>query len=440
MFLTVYLANAGHGFLLDDYDWVLHSRVRRLADIGPALGAWSGFFRPVVAATFTVNEWMTGARPFGFAIGNIALALACAWAVSSLVRGFNLSWGASALAAFLWLMNLYFTRMAVMWISGRTALVVTICAAVSAGWVMRGRLLPGAIFLVLALFAKEEAVLLPVAVSIWIVLARRITGTAPVPLGRWIGVSIAALALYLAVRNLTPALTPMNAPDYYRFTFDAGVVLRNIGEYADRSSTLAVGISLLAIILLGWSRPFAASRTRFAVSCGVAWTVVSLGLAYFLPVRSDLYAAVAGVGASLAAAAVIDPLWAHAPAVRRRRALIAAVLLPVLMFPVYWQRTQRLARQARFASTTLVDLESLTRDLSDGARVRIDDAVPEIGTRVPTMAGGFGAQLSAAYELRTGRRLDLVLTSDIPDEARDADAARAVRILAVIDGRLQRVR
>ena len=37
LFLAIYLPAAGHGFMLDDYSWVLTSRVRSFAGIAPRL-------------------------------------------------------------------------------------------------------------------------------------------------------------------------------------------------------------------------------------------------------------------------------------------------------------------------------------------------------------------------------------------------------------------
>ena len=442
VFLIVYLANAGHGFLLDDFDWVLNSRVRQLSDIPHALGGWSGFFRPVVGATFTVDEWLFGARPFGYALTNILLALACGWAVSFLARGFSLSRGAAALAGLVWLMNLYFTRTAIMWISGRTALVVTLFGVLSAGWLMRGRVAAAVGCLLLALLAKEEAVLLPVILLGWLAIARSTTGRSPIPIGRWCILASGALALYLAVRALTPAMMPATAPDYYRFTFAPAAIGRNLAEYADRTSTLAVVVMVLAMALLGWRRRLFDQNSRLAVLCGLVWLIGALGLACILPVRSDLYAAVPGAGICLVAAAVVDRLWDASTTVRRRRALVAAIALPILLSPAYWLRTQRLSRQAEFSATALVDLDALTRHLPGDAHVRIDDVVQQPGKRLPNMAGAFGAQLGAAYELQTGRRLDLALEWEIAPEDRASDAAKPgphLR-LAVIDGRLQSVR
>ena len=436
VFLAVYLSNAGHGFLLDDFDWILDSRVRSGSDLARLFAATGGFYRPVVGLTFTVNEWLFGLHPFGYALTNIGLALACAWAIAFLARGFGLSRGAAAMAGVLWLMNMHFTRTSILWICGRTALAVTLAAVLGAAWLVRGRLAAATAALVVALFGKEEAVLLPFVLLAWLIIVRKATGRRPVTVAAWMLASGAALGVYFAARALTPAMTPLTAPGFYRFTFDPAAVLRNAAEYADRTSTVAVAATLVALAFLGRARAAVDARTRAAIGCGATWLLGMLGFAYVLPVRSDLYAAAPCVGACLMAAAVTDRLWLASTPARRQRALVAAIILPLLAAPVYWLRAQRMARLGDFSSAALDDLERLTRGLPPGAPVAIEDAVPPPGVRAPTMAAAFGAQLNAAYQLRAGRRLDLFLTPDRSSVAPDVAAAPPALRLAVEQGRL----
>jgi hypothetical protein len=294
--------------------------------------------------------------------------------------------------------------------------------------------LAAAVFLLCALFAKEEAVLLPFVCAAWLVLARRTQGRSPIPVGRWVVVAAGVLLIYFVARGFTAAMTPANAPEYYRFTFEPGAIWNNLTEYADRSASFALGTIVLAALLLGRVPRADNARTRLLVLYGCAWLVMTMGFALFLPVRSDLYAAVPAVGAALIAAALVEELWTTSTSARRRYALGVAVVIPLLLSPVYWQRSQRMARQARFSSTAIADLIQLTRDLPDGSRVLIEDAAA--GPKVATMSASFGAQLNAAYVLYSGRPLDLALTSDVPpDERIPASRAPTLR-LAVVSGRL----
>ena len=58
-------------------------------------------------------------------VTNVALALVGAALVYGLARAFSLPWGAAAFAGSLWLLNFHGINMAVLWISGRTALLLT---------------------------------------------------------------------------------------------------------------------------------------------------------------------------------------------------------------------------------------------------------------------------------------------------------------------------
>src|SRR5580693_2017239 len=118
LFLVVYGVHAGHGFVQDDYTWVLHSRSRSLADLARLFARDNGFYRPVVSLSFAVDEWLFGGAPLGYGLTNVALALGCAAAIARLARAFDLPRGAAWLAGLLWLMNFYFTKTAILWISG----------------------------------------------------------------------------------------------------------------------------------------------------------------------------------------------------------------------------------------------------------------------------------------------------------------------------------
>ncbi|MNC96546.1 hypothetical protein D3C83_139460 [compost metagenome] len=64
---------------------------------------------------------------------------------------------ASLLAAATWLFNFHAVNMAVLWLSGRTALLVTLFALASAHAMLRGRALLAGGACLLALLSKEEA-------------------------------------------------------------------------------------------------------------------------------------------------------------------------------------------------------------------------------------------------------------------------------------------
>jgi len=403
IFATVYLSAAGHGFIKDDYAWILQSRVRDAADLWTVLRTDNGFYRPVVSLTFTIDEWLFGVHPLGYGITNVALALLCGVSIASLARALGLSRGAAWLAAALWLLNLQGIRMAVLWTSGRTALLLTLAATAAATALVRGRFAMAVVWVIVALFSKEEAVLLPAILLGWLmVLARERTSGRRIGIGAWIIGAGVAEGLYFLARSSTAASTPWSAPWYYQPTFDLGVVLENIASYADRVATVPLAVTLLAAVVLGVARPLGGRDMRALLVCGAIWLVGGFGATIFLPVRSDLYACFPSVAVCLVAAAMCGRLWEASTDARRARSLVGALMLVGLMTPVYLARTERWSSLAEFGDATLSDLTRLAAPLPAGATVVIED---DLSTRV-NLSTAFGTLLGDAYVLAAGRNLN----------------------------------
>jgi hypothetical protein len=136
VFLAVYVPASGHGFLKDDFGWILSSRAHSVSGLVQVLKRDNGFYRPVVSLTFTANEWMFGTNPRGYGLSNVALALASALSIMAMARALGLPWGAAGLAAMLWLLNIDGVRGSIRWISGRTYLILATAGATA---LLRGR-------------------------------------------------------------------------------------------------------------------------------------------------------------------------------------------------------------------------------------------------------------------------------------------------------------
>jgi hypothetical protein len=86
----------------------------------------------------------------------------------------------------------------------------------------------------------------------------------------------------------------------------------------------------------------------------------------------------------------------------RRRVLVAAILVPALLFPVYRGRTGRWVTIAEFSTRTLADLQQLAAGLpNDSQIVVVDDR-----SKRANMASAFGWLLRDAYLLTTDRFID----------------------------------
>ena len=124
----VYGCDAGRGFVKDDFVWIAGSRdLSRLIVPGAAV-----FFRPVVSLTFWVDHALFGLDPLGYGLTNLALLLACVGMLFLLLKALGLRAGVAAAGALVWALNFQAVNMAVLWISGRTALVLVFWTAAAA--------------------------------------------------------------------------------------------------------------------------------------------------------------------------------------------------------------------------------------------------------------------------------------------------------------------
>jgi hypothetical protein len=414
VFLAVYIPRVGHGFILDDYRWISESRTATLSDILGLFAQNNGFYRPLVSLTFALDYAFFGLEPLWYGFTNAGLALTCAVLIYILARAFNLPWGAATLAGSLWLLNFHGISMAVLWISGRTALLLTAAAIAAGACVVRRRLLPAAVLTAVALLSKEEAVALPLILGVWIhVLNRDDPARRRRMLLVWSLCSVVLLAAYFALRTYSGAMTPATAPHYYRFTFDPVQIGRNMLEYADRTFTLpilVVGISWLLLRRKQGSETAVAPRIDL-IACAGVWILGAYALTVFLPVRSSLYSCFPLVGACLIAAELCRAFWLSASEQSKVTALRAAVVLAVIAAPIHYSRTHRLVHQAEVSHSIWNTLASLTRDVPEGATVAIHDDM----TRRANVRSAFGGLAAPAYELLTGRRLNFWLEPPVDD-------------------------
>jgi hypothetical protein len=399
-FLAVYVPAAGRGFIKDDFRWIVESRAGTIADLARPFVDTTGFFRPVVALTFAANEWAFGAEPWGYGATNLLLSLLCAGSVAWLASVWRLPAGACLLAAAIWLLNLHGINMAVLWISGRTALLVVLFSVLAAVATRRSRLLLAALLTFLAMLSKEEAVLLPVPLiaMLWLSLE---PGARRRPISRFAILLAIVEAAYFWLRRRSDALTPWSATREYRFSFDAGGVVENVLEYADRGATVAVAAVLL-LALIAWRVPKLDGIERKLSIAGLIWLAAGFALTVFLPIRSSLYACLPSVGTALAAAASAASLWRTASPARHRAASIVAVIVALALAPIHYARALPWTRNADLSRSVSSDLVRLSG--KTGPVVFVDDA----STRV-NLASAFGWLMPEAIQLLTGTRREVWL-------------------------------
>jgi hypothetical protein len=395
----VYIPDIGRGFVKDDFHWIEAGR-RVAAHPAALFSAPQDFYRPLIAITFAVDARIHGLDPRWYGYENFLLYVACAVALWQLARTAGLAAPAAALAAFVWAINPHGINMAVIWISGRTALWLTLGALVAARSILRGRYLTGAVALACALAAKEEAVLLPIVVLCWTMLLSPDGWRA----SRWtiLAALLVPLGAYLIARTQSGAFGPMNAPSFYQFTIAPAVVARNAFEYLDRGATASLAVLAIAAIATGVRPSIDPRRRRLLLACA-CWFAGGYGLTLFLPVRSSLYAVLPSAGAALACAALVESMATAATVHRRWLPFAAALAAATLaLLPVYSARNDRWVEPARLSQRTLLTLAPRLNGLpSDGAIVLEDEPAVE-----PTFIQAFGVFAGDAIRLETGRPFD----------------------------------
>ena len=162
---TAYGPDLGRGFVKDDFGWI---RIAVDAIGQPSslfvVDSSGFFFRPLVTASFAADYAVHGLNARGYGFTNLALCLGCVAAIVLLFGELGLGIAAVAIAALAWLLNPHAIGMALLWISGRTSLLMTLCSTFATVAFLRRHRAIGALLLLCALFAKEDAVIVPVLV------------------------------------------------------------------------------------------------------------------------------------------------------------------------------------------------------------------------------------------------------------------------------------
>ncbi len=440
MLLLVYGWGVGQGFVKDDVVWIAENQIDSWRDVAGVLDRSNGFYRPVVALSFAIDRSLYGLWSLGYGITNFALLVGCSLAVAGLARVLGLTPLAASLAAGLWALNFHGINMAVLWLSGRTELLLVLFATLAAALFVRGRWWTATACAFLAMLSKEQAVLLPAILSAWAyVLAGSDTSTgsrlkrvARAAWPMWL-----AAGVYLWLRGQTDAFTPATSPWFYRFIFDPIKVAENALHYIDRAATFSVLITIVAS-LAAWQRPRLSRDVRRLVTPCLFWFVGSYALTIFLPVRSSLYACLPSVAAVIVGASCLADLWQRSQQPVRRRLIIATVVIPLALLPVYHARNVRWTELATLSADIFRTLQPLSREPAVSSVQFLDER-----TTRRSIWNAYGGLLPEAVTLAVGRRLHVSLMP--PMDGVDAAPAgqpppHTIAVIAFRDGRIARVK
>ena len=161
IFLLIYVPDIGHGLVRDDFGWIRHSRLGDGRSVADLLQANVGFYRPLVMVSFAIDYAIWGVRPVGYALTNLVLAVGNAALIFVLARRLTLPPAAALVSAAVWLLNFHGINVSLLWLSGRTALMVTLCALLAAIQFASRRRAAATVCALMAMLCKEEAVVLP---------------------------------------------------------------------------------------------------------------------------------------------------------------------------------------------------------------------------------------------------------------------------------------
>ena len=397
--LAIYLPGIGRGFIKDDFVWIAANQVASAADVAVLFTHAPDFYRPLVALSFAADWWLFGTEPLAYGLTNLAFLLASGAALGSLALALGMPrWSALAAVA-LWSLNFHGINMALLWISGRTALLAVLFALLAAGAFARRRTLRAAGWALLAMLSREDAALLPFVLLAWGALLPAADGAGP---GRRLDLRrawplFAVLAVYLAVRAAAGGMTPWTAPAAYQPTLDPAAIGRNALAYLDRAATLPAAVVLI-MMLVAVAVPRPTPRQWRNLALGAVWMIGGFGLAVLLPIRSSLYAVGPSAGAALAGAALLASIADRVDRRKRRRMLVAAVLAAALAVPVHWSRNERWVRWADLSTHVLDEIAPVAAALPPGRVLVLDDD----RTVRTNLDAAFGTLIETAVLVRTG--------------------------------------
>jgi hypothetical protein len=390
---AIYGPDLGHGFVRDDFAWIETSRIESSSDVIRLFTQQPGFYRPLVSLTFSADYELWHLNPFGYALTNLALFVLAAGLVFRLARTLALPAAAALFAVGVWTLDIHAPRMALLWISGRTALLLCVFALASADCALRQRYRTAGVLCLLALLSKEEAVLLPLVLTTFVAWDPRREGTITSTLARawplW-----AALAIYIPLRLNSGAFGPTNLPAHYPVVSGFRDFSHNAAEYAVRAGLFS---ALAGLVVTFVSRPCfpLVWFERRAIVFGALWAIGFMALTIFAANRSDLYALAPSIGCAFVAAALASCAMRAWP-LRFRAAVTGMLVAAFTLVPLYWWRDQRWVAPADVSASVMKAVDTETTG-PRGRIVLLDDESLRFG-----FGSAFDTLFPAAVRLLKG--------------------------------------
>jgi hypothetical protein len=331
------------GDLLTD-DFVHFERLRSVSTIADVIAQPDAFrfYRPVTQASLAIELAVHGDRPPLFRAVNIALhaaVLALALVVARLILVDSLS---AALAALAFALTPKAPVIAVLWISGRAELLMSLFSLLAiAAWIVWTRkggtrwLVASAVAYILAAASKETGFLLPL---LWTLTPGQQRSRATT-LGAVVLIALLGASLF-AWRSYVGALMPLSGDEHYSLLTGIARVARSVQNYSGRM----IGAPLALVVLLILARIVDVRRagggealvstliSTMAIAFPLAWMLIFLAPVLPIVARSELYLYLPVFGMCLLAGALGGSTLFGAA---RHRAAAIALVVFVIAIGVY---------------------------------------------------------------------------------------------------------
>lgn len=326
--ILIFAPYVGKGFVKDDFTWLENVVPDGKVDYLRSFTQTTGFFRPLVGFSFGVQYQVYGMNPRPYGLFNLFLHVFNIILVYLLLSSWEKTRSSAIWIAALFALNSKGVNMAVGWISGRTTLLFSFFMLLTLIVYLRLpkksaiRFLLISIFYFAALLSKEEAVVAPLFIFLLaFFFGGEDTGKMGV-LRRFkdgfgsVVVFILPLIVYVLLRFQSNAMTPFNAPDYYKYSFSPLLLLDNLIEYINRTGLLDfyfLGALLLFVFVFSVLLKKKARReerfNRREFYWGLVWFLCFLLPSLPLPARSSLYIYFPQIGLHVSVFVAMVFLW-----------------------------------------------------------------------------------------------------------------------------------
>ncbi len=351
--VMVYLPITGHTLKTDDFSRI-QDNSHLSADYFRTLfsdNKSDGFFRPLNHLSFGLTYHFFGMNPRAYGALNFLLLLGSVYFLFRVVEHLSSDSFFAWLLVIGWLANVKLVSSVLTWAVGRTTAMYAfflLCAIFSLiktpKWNVWLCISLSSLCTLLALFSKESAVVafpLLMATLMW---QKRTTDRITYQHIAGLAVTLmAAYGLYFFLRHQSLAMTPSEAPSYYKWNISPLFLLNNARGYLERSLILSIVVipAFWAIMPRNPREQSALLLSRkFQVAFWLLGFIITIGPMLPVPSKSNLYAYfpsifVVGALVTLCKSTSRWPDVNHLPV---KRILFVTILILGLALPVSWVR------------------------------------------------------------------------------------------------------